>query len=147
MTDGPAPLPPADALARTHLRFGWWAVCLFLTLGLALEVLHGFKVPWLVDVAHEARRTALRLAHAHGTLFGLINVAFALSLDRLPGLDDRGRRLASGTLRAATVLLPGGFLVGGFVIYAGDPGLGVVLVPIGALLMIVATFLVARAAR
>jgi ABC-type dipeptide/oligopeptide/nickel transport system permease subunit len=141
-----APAAPAD-LARTHLRFGWWAICIFVTLGLVLEALNGFKAGWYLDVMNEARRTTLRLAHAHGTLFGIVNILFAVSLPHLPGLDDRGRRLASGMLRGATVLLPGGFLVGGAVVYAGDPGLGVGLVPVGAALMIAATFLVARSAR
>jgi hypothetical protein len=30
------------ALAQRHLRFGWWTLLLFLTLGLVLEALHGF---------------------------------------------------------------------------------------------------------
>ena len=29
-------------LTKRHLRFGWWALLLFLTLGLGLEALHGF---------------------------------------------------------------------------------------------------------
>jgi hypothetical protein len=35
----------------------------------------------------------------------------------------------------AAVLLPAGFFLGGIVIYDGDPGLGVWLVPIGAALL------------
>jgi hypothetical protein len=138
--------PSPDELVRTHLRFGWWAICLFVSLGLVLEALNGFKVSWYLDVGAEARRTTLTLAHAHGTLFGLINVVFALSLSRL-GLDEQRARRVSASLRGATILLPGGFVLGGIVIYGGDPGLGVVLVPIGAVLMIMATFAIARASR
>ena len=36
-------------------------------------------------------------------------------------------------LRVGAILLPGGFLLGGLHIYDGDPGLGIVLAPIGAL--------------
>ena len=135
--------PPVD-LTRVHLRFGWWAVAFFVTLGLVLEALNGFKVGWYLDVSSEARRLSLRLAHAHGTLFGLVNIAFALSAPHLPALDERRAHLASAALRAATVLLPGGFLVGGFFVHAGDPGLGVGLVPVGAALMILATLFIAR---
>ena len=35
----------------------------------------------------------------------------------------------------AAILLPAGFLLGGIVIYDGDPSLGVWLVPVGALLL------------
>ena len=39
-------------------------------------------------------------------------------------------------LRAvAAILLPAGFLLGGIVIHDADPGLGVWLVPVGALLL------------
>lgn len=33
---------------------------------------------------------------------------------------------------AASVLLPGGFFLGGIFIHGGDPGLGIFLVPLGA---------------
>jgi hypothetical protein len=35
----------------------------------------------------------------------------------------------------AAILLPAGFFLGGIVTYGGDPGFGVWLVPIGALLL------------
>ena len=34
------------------------------------------------------------------------------------------------------MLLPAGFLLGGLVIHDGDPGIGVLLVPVGALLLL-----------
>ena len=43
----------------------------------------------------------------------------------------------------ASLLLPGGFFLGGVVIYAGDPGLGILLVPVGALLLLTAVLLTA----
>jgi hypothetical protein len=47
-------------------------------------------------------------------------------------------------LIAATVILPGGFLLGGVVVYGGDPGVSVLLVPIGALLLLAALWSIAR---
>lgn len=123
------------ALRRRHLRFGWWALLAYLSLGMSLEAMHAFKVDWYLSVANETRRLMLTLGHSHGTLLALVNVAFALSLARLaPG---GSRRVASHCLLAATLLLPGGFLLGGLVVYGGDPGPGILLVPVGALLLLV----------
>ena len=72
-----------DPLLRRHLRIGWWALLVFLSLGTALEVMHGFKVDWLLNVANDTRRMMWRLGHSHGALVGLLNVAFALSLPHL----------------------------------------------------------------
>ena len=37
--------------AQRNLRFGWWALLAFLSLGFFLEALHGFKVGWYVSVS------------------------------------------------------------------------------------------------
>jgi hypothetical protein len=132
------------SLARWHLVFGWWSVFAFAALGLTLETLHGFKVRAYLDVSNETRRLMWTLAHAHGALLGLIHIAFAVSL---PWLDGANRRLTSRALVAASVLLPGGFFLGGVRFYAGDPGLGVALVPVGAVLLLTATWLIARGIR
>jgi hypothetical protein len=42
-------------------------------------------------------------------------------------------------------LLPGGFFLGGVFLYSGDPGLGVFLVPLGALTLFVGVLLTALA--
>ena len=131
-------------VSERHLRAGWWALLLYLTLGLALEALNGFKIGWYLDVDNETRQTMLRLAHAHGALLGLCNIAFASTLDS--GRIAAARvGLASACLLAATVLLPAGFLLGGVVIYDGDPGLGIVLVPLGAIALVVGVGQVALA--
>jgi len=57
------------------------------------------------------------------------------------------RKLASAALKAATILLPGGFFLGGLVIHNGDPGLGILLVPLGALLLLIAVVLCATALK
>jgi hypothetical protein len=45
------------------------------------------------------------------------------------------RPSVSLALISAAILMPVGFFLGGIVIYDGDPGLGVWLVPIGAALL------------
>jgi hypothetical protein len=130
--------------SRRHLRVGWWSLFVFATLGLVLESLHGFKVRAYLDASSETRRLMWTLAHAHGTLLSLIHIAFALTLRGAPELNLRRPELISGALIGASVLLPGGFFLGGVVFYAGDPGLGVLLVPVGAVLLLTAVFVVAR---
>jgi hypothetical protein len=82
----------------------------------------------------------LTLAHAHGTLLSLVNIAFALTARVVTGprATSGKQALASHFLKAATLLLPGGFFLGGVVIYGGDPGLGILLVPIGGLALLLA---------
>lgn len=141
-----SPSPPQPDYVRRHLRFGWWALFVFLLLGATLETLHGFKAGFYLDVSNETRRLMWTLAHAHGALLGLVNVAAGLSLHVLPGLATSGRApLLSGALVAATVLLPAGFFAGGVVFYSGDPGVGIALVPVGAACLALAVFLLARA--
>lgn len=146
-------LPPRDAAAptaeteRRHLAWGWTMLLVFVLLGALLEALHGFKSGWYLDVGHETRRLMWRLGHAHGTLLSLVNVAFALTLPRLAPWAPRSLATASAALRAASVLLPGGFVLGGVWIHGGDPGLGVLLVPLGAAALALTVALVAHHAR
>jgi GNAT superfamily N-acetyltransferase len=134
-------------LAFRHLRLGFWGLLVFLSLGLALEALHGFKLGLYLDVANEARRLSWRLAHAHGTLLSLLHVAFGLTLASRHAPEPRTAERASRLLSAATLLLPGGFLLGGFFIHGGDPGIGVLLVPLGGLALFAAVALTARGLR
>lgn len=122
---------------RHHLRFGWWSLLFFLTLGVALEGLHGFKVGWYLDASNEVRRLMFTLAHAHGALLGLVHIAFAATIS-IGHAKGRGVALASRGLGAASVLLPLGFFLGGFGIRGGDPGPGVALVPLGAIALFLA---------
>jgi hypothetical protein len=138
------PVADSTAYALKHLRFGWWSLLIFLTLGLLLEVLHGFKVGLYLDVSNETRRLMWTLAHAHGVLLGLVHVVFGLCLRTVPELDPTNVSMASRTLVGASILLPGGFFLGGVSFYSGDPGLGVVAVPIGAAMLGVAVYLIAR---
>ena len=85
------------------------------------------------------------LAHAHGALLGLIHVLYALCLRVVPGLAAGFQGPVSVSLIGASLLLPGGFFLGGVDFYGGDPGLGILAVPVGAALLVIAVFLVARA--
>jgi membrane protein DedA with SNARE-associated domain len=116
-----------------NLCFGWWTLLIFLSLGAILETLQGFKIGWYVDVGNETRRLMFTLAHAHGTLLAVVNIAAGLTAR----IVDRFalRTSVSFALIWAAILLPAGFFLGGIVIYDGDPGLGVWLVPVGAALL------------
>lgn len=142
MTRSVPTLTPAAVRSRRHLQFGWWSLLVFAALGLTLEMLQGFKVAAYLDVANETRRLMWRLAHAHGALLGVLHIAYGLMLGAPAGRPDD--RVASTALHAASVLLPGGFLLGGVVFYAGDPGLGIALVPVGAVSLLLALFRIAR---
>lgn len=141
------PDTPVRVLERRHLAIGWWGLLVFLSLGVVLEALHGFKVGFYLDAGNDARRLTWRLAHAHGTLLSLLNVAFALTLRRLSRDALPVPAWSSGALAAATLLIPAGFLLGGMFVRGGDPGIGVLLVPIGAALLFSGVWAVARATR
>jgi len=142
----PDPSTTHVGYARRHLRFGWWSLLVFALLGLLLEALHGFKIRGYVDVSNETRRLMWTLAHAHGTLLSVVHVVFGLCLMTFPDLTARNLRLISTSLIAASIVLPGGFFLGGIAFYSGDPGLGVLLVPAGAVLLLTAVFCIARGA-
>jgi hypothetical protein len=137
----------AEDFSHRHLRVGWWALFAFAALGLVLESLQGFKVAAYLDVSNETRRLMWRLAHAHGALLGAINILFALTLRTSPASAFPDTQRISMALIAATLLLPGGFFLGGVVFYSGDPGIGVLLVPVGAVLLLLALFWIARGLR
>ena len=86
------------------------------------------------------------LAHAHGTLLSLVHILFGLSVRVAPDMGARSHPLISWCLIGASLLLPGGFFLGGAVFYGGDPGVGVLLVPLGAVSMMIAVFFLARMA-
>jgi len=130
--------------SRRHLTFGWWSLLVFATLGLTLEALHGFKVRAYLDASNDTRRLMWTLAHAHGTALAIIHVLFGLMLRVAPDAAARNVQTISTPLIAASVLLPGGFFLGGIAFYAGDPGIGIALVPAGAASLLYAVFSIAR---
>jgi hypothetical protein len=135
---------PFPQLRQRHLRFGWSTLLAFAALGAVLEVLHALKLGAYLDVGNETRRLMWRLAHAHGVLLRLLNVAFGLTLAHLRARPPARPERASACLVAATCLLPLGFLLGGAFLVGGDPGLLVLLVPLGIPLLLAALWWTAR---
>jgi hypothetical protein len=122
--------PAISKAART----GFVLLAISLPLGVTLEALHAFKVQGYLQ--GPVRREMWRLAHAHGTLLAILLLAFAALAERhlrgpaLPGI--------SRDLRIGSVLMPLGFFLGGVLNSEGDPSLGILLVPVGALFLLVA---------
>ena len=132
-------------LAWRHFQFAWWSLLCFLSLGIALELLHGFKVGWYLEPAFETRRLMWTLGHTHGTLLSLVHIALGATLVLFAQELSKPLRWASPCLFAASFLLAGGFFLGGIFLYSGDPGLGIFLVPLGALSLFAAVLLTALA--
>lgn len=139
--------PPSAQLARRHVALGLWALLVFITLGATLEALHAFKADAYLNVENDARRLLWRLAHAHGTLLAILHLVFGLLLGSGYFQESSKLRIASGALRAALVLLPGGFFLGGVATRGGDPGPFVLLVPPGAICLFAAVLLAALSLR
>jgi len=131
-------------LVHRHLRIAWWSLLFFLTLGIVLEILHAFKVGWYLDVTNDTRRLMWTLAHAHGTLLSFIHIALGVTIKSTPSIPAYWVKRASPCLTGATILLPGGFFFGGLFIYQGDPGLGILLVPVGAVMLFISVGSVVR---
>lgn len=136
------PPTPSNAAERRLLATGLWLLAFSLPLGLTLEALHALKVPVYLDSA--LRRELWTLAHAHGNLLGLFCLVAALLGSRL-ALGARQRRFATLTA-CGSVLMPVGFLLGGVGNREGDPSWGIVLVPGGGVLLLVALVMAGLAA-
>jgi hypothetical protein len=130
--------PPEPALRKTA-RTGWLLLAISLPFGVTLEALHGFKVQ--AYLASDTRREMWRLAHAHGTLLGILCLVFVALADRHVAAPIRPK--AAALIRWGAVLMPLGFFLGGILNSEGDPSLGVLLVPVGALLLVAALVRVA----
>ncbi len=134
-------------VARRHFLAGWAGLLVFLAMGAFLEGLHGFKVGFYLDPPNRLRRELWTLAHAHGALLSLVQIAFAATLPAHGRWTAARVRVASLFFLDALVLIPGGFFLGGVAPAGGDPWVGILLVPPGALLLFVAVALVLWSAR
>lgn len=123
----PSPSQPDASL----IRQGWISLALWIAFGILIEGFSAFRSPAYLDEA--VRREMFRLAHAHGTLLNLVLLGAAICA-RLNMI--RLGRLTSLGLRAAVVLLPAGFLFGGLWHFKDEPGLAILLVPVGAVLLL-----------
>jgi hypothetical protein len=128
---------------RRTLRLGWLLLALGLPFGLTLEAFHGFKAPFYVS--SDMRREMWRLAHAHATLLGVVCLLFGALAERHVAACHRAS--VARQLRWGAALMPLGFFAGGILNSEGDPSLGIVLAPVGALLLIVALVRLALGGR
>lgn len=143
MTKATATGRTGDPAIRKTVRMGWLLLAIALPFGVTLEALHGFKVQ--AYLASDMRREMWRLAHAHGTLLGMLCLVSAALADAHIPEAIRARVLAM--IRWGAVLMPLGFFLGGVLNSEGDPSLGILLVPPGALLLIAALVRAALAPR
>jgi hypothetical protein len=120
------------------IRQAWISLALWIAFGILLEGFRAFRSSVYLDDA--VRRDMFRLAHSHGTLLNFLLLAAALCA-RLE-LIRLGARTALG-LSAAVVLLPAGFLLGGMWHFKDEPGLAILLVPVGAVLLLVTSTYIA----
>lgn len=116
-----------------HLRASIVLVALFLASGLWLEAMYGLRAEGWID--DPLRREFLRLGHAHGGLLGLLNIALAWSLERLRTPASWARKIRVAALLGAA-LVGLGFMLGGLLHGPTDPGLPILAVPAGAMLLL-----------
>ena len=127
-----------NQVVHRHLRLGWTLLLVFLSLGIILETLHAIKLDFYMNTENKTRRLLWTLAHAHGTALAIIHLVFAATLRVLPRENPGLQSFGSRCLTAASILMPAGFFLGGIGFYGGDPGLGTILLPIGAVLLLMA---------
>jgi len=123
----PSPSHPGAGL----IRQGWISLALWIAFGILIEGFSAFRSPGYLDDA--VRREMFRLAHAHGTLLNLVLLAAAICarLDLI-----RLGRMTSLGLCATAALLPAGFLFAGLWHFKDEPGPGILLVPVGAVVLL-----------
>jgi len=112
-------------------RQGWIGIAVWMSFGLLIEGLIGFRSPaYLQD---SVRRELFRLAHTHGTVLSILLLVCVLYLAK-NYVDPPAAAVWS--LRIGTVLMPVGFLLGGIWHYESDPGILIFLAPLGGLMII-----------
>ncbi|MCC6874693.1 MAG: hypothetical protein IT378_10350 [Sandaracinaceae bacterium] len=96
---------------RYNVGVGLLVMAAFMLYGFLLIYLRDFapgKEEWIASYS-SGRHFEARLAHVHGNLFALLNVALGFVLARLDAAGDRSRSVAAG-LGLAGVLMPAGIL-------------------------------------
>jgi len=109
----------------------WLSIAVWMSFGLLLESLIGYRVPaYLRD---DLRREIFRLAHTHGALLNIVLLGAALAIDRRLVCPSKA---GLWSLRIGAILMPVGFLLGGIWHTESEPGIGVWLAPLGGVLVI-----------
>lgn len=125
--------PAAEGRARIHARFGWTLLFVSLAFGSGLETLEGFR--WVSLVADPWKQRLWSLAHFHGAALGLLNLIYVQWADT-QALSMGRRKAASRALMVGSAAMPLGFLLGGIAHPEGDPSIGIILAPVGALFVL-----------
>jgi len=102
--------PERAMIGRTNIAAGLLFLAGFMLYGFFLIYLRDFapgKEQWIADYA-VGKHFESRLAHVHGNLFALINIAVGLVLMRLPVQQSSARWIAG--LALAGMLMPLGIL-------------------------------------
>ena len=121
----------AAATSRAGLVVGLAGLLAWLVGGMALEALHALKSSAYLE--DPVRRLTWTLAHAHGTLLSIAAIVLGVVVLPRSGAGAASQRRSDRLFAAGAILLPLGFLLGGISHPEGDPGLGILLVPIGAI--------------
>jgi hypothetical protein len=121
------------ATGRYNIAVGFLMMAAFMLLGFGLIYMHDLasgRAEWIAQYG-SGDHFEVRLAHVHGTLFALMNVAIGFVLSRAEG--HQGRRRALAALGITGMLMPIGI--------ASEVALGLppVLVIVGAVAMTIAT--------
>ncbi|MCC6610683.1 MAG: hypothetical protein IT515_13545 [Burkholderiales bacterium] len=125
---------------RKNVGWGFLFLGLFMAIGFFLGYMHDIapgKAQWIAQYA-SGTHFETRVAHAHGALFGLINVVAGLALLNLPIAAAEARWIS--WLALAGLLMPLGVLL--HVLFGVPPA----LVLLGGAAMIVATLWLSWAA-
>ena len=121
---------------------GWLSLAFWISFGLLLESLMAYKSPAYLE--DPQRRELFRLAHAHGSVLGMVLIIAAIWAR---GIGARLSRLAVVALRLCAIVMPLGFLAAGLWHPESEPGLAIWLVPAGALSLIFGLTSIALASR
>jgi hypothetical protein len=118
-------------ISQTLSRQGWVGLAFWMSFGLLIEGLIGFRSP--AYLADPVRRELFRLAHTHGTILSVLLLIALIHLEKgFIGPPAAGL----WSLRIGTILMPIGFLLGGVWHYESDPGILILLAPLGGLAVI-----------
>lgn len=130
----PTAVTPSAARIATlpHLRWGYGLLLVFMVGGLMLEALHAIKLGFYLD--QSLRRELWVLAHAHGALLAVLNLAYAATAPALLPVERIGP--IGRWLRFGALLMPLGFFLGGIGNSESDPSLFILLTPLGALMVL-----------
>lgn len=133
------PTEELERARRAARKHGFGLLFASACLGFLLEAAHALKLSAYLDVP--LRRELLVWAHAHGVGLGLVLLAYAAC-----GAVDDASAAAERPLALGGLLMPLGFALGSLNLHESDPGIGIALVPIGALSVLYALYRVLRAA-